>query len=238
MQGRFKRDSGAAGDPEQQSGGTGNGSQQAADSGPATSGTTAAAGRMNMPSGMEAGKITGLDAKPGPRIAMRNWRISTRLISLLALPVVTASALGGLRIQSSLDNINQLEHMKTLTDITEHATDLAAALQEERDSSAGPLASNQRGSDAVASARQSTDRELKLYETATDHISDHDPVFTGVRATLVAIGGQLASLNEVRGRGVHPPGGHRADRLRVRRPGHLAAVAVRRTWPRRPTTRR
>ena len=138
---------------------------------------------------------------------MRNWRISTRLISLLALPVVTASALGGLRIQSSLDNIHQLEHMKTLTDITEHATDLAAALQEERDSSAGPLASNQRGSDAVASARQSTDRELKLYETATDHISDHDPVFTGVRATLVAIGSQLASLNEVRAGAYTPQAG-------------------------------
>jgi signal transduction histidine kinase len=148
---------------------------------------------------MEAGKITGLDAKPGPRIAMRNWRISTRLVSLLALPVVTASALGGLRIHSSLDNINQLEHMKTLTDITEHATDLAAALQEGRDSSAGPLASGQKNNDAVASARQDTDRELKFYETATDNVSDRDPVYSGVRATLVAIGGQLATLSEIRG---------------------------------------
>jgi signal transduction histidine kinase len=154
---------------------------------------------MNMPSGMEAGKITGLDAKPGPRIALRNWRISTRLISLLALPVVTAGALGGLRIHSSLDNISQLEHMKTLTDITEHATDLAAALQEERDSSAGPLASHQKNSDAVAASRQDTDRELKLYEQATDNVSDTDSVYSGVRATLVAIGGQLTTLSEIRG---------------------------------------
>ena len=151
-----------------------------------------------MPSGMEAGKITGLDGKPGPRIAMRNWRISTRLVSLLALPVVTASALGGLRIHSSLDNINQLEHMKTLTDITEHATDLAAALQEERDSSAGPLASNQKGDDAVAASRQDTDRELNLYKIATDHVSNRDSVYSGVRATLVAIGGQLDTLSEIR----------------------------------------
>ncbi|BBB00407.1 putative sensor-like histidine kinase [Actinacidiphila reveromycinica] len=199
MQGRFKRDSGAAGDPEQQPGGTGNGSQAAADSGTAAPGTTAAPGRMSMPSGLEAGKITGLDGKPGPRIAMRNWRISTRLISLLALPVVTASALGGLRINSSLDNIHQLEHMKTLTDITEQATNLAAALQEERDSSAGPLSANQKNNDAVAASRQATDRDLKLYEQATDDISDDDPVFSGVRATLVAIGGQLANLNEIRG---------------------------------------
>ncbi|WP_329364284.1 nitrate- and nitrite sensing domain-containing protein [Streptomyces sp. NBC_00669] len=198
MQGRFKRDSGAAGDSERQPGGAGNGSQAAADSGTATPGTTAAPGRMSMPSGLEAGKITGLDGKPGPRIAMRNWRISTRLISLLALPVVTASALGGLRINNSVDNIHQLEHMKTLTDITEQATNLAAALQEERDSSAGPLSANQKSNDAVAASRQATDRDLKLYEQSTDNISDSDPVFSGVRATLVAIGGQLANLNEIR----------------------------------------
>ncbi|WP_322942480.1 sensor histidine kinase [Actinacidiphila yeochonensis] len=152
-----------------------------------------------MPSGMEAGKITGAGVRPGPRIAMRNWRISTRLVSLLALPVVTASALGGLRINSSVDNIHQLEHMKTLTDITEHATDLAAALQEERDSSAGPLSAGRTDDDNVAGSRQATDRELKLYEQATDDVSDTDPVYSGVRATLVAIGGQLATLQEIRG---------------------------------------
>ncbi|WNI18246.1 sensor histidine kinase [Actinacidiphila sp. ITFR-21] len=199
MQGRFKRDSGAAGDPEQQPGATGNGpAQGAGDSGTAEPATTAATGRTSTPSGIEAGRITGLDGKPGPRIAMRNWRISTRLVSLLALPVVTASALGGLRIDSSLDNINQLEHMKTLTDITEHATGLAASLQEERDSSAGPLASHQ-PDDAVDASRSATDRELKLYKAATDDVSADDPIYSGVRATLLSIGQQLNSLADIRG---------------------------------------
>src|SRR5689334_5354646 len=140
-----------------------------------------------MPGGIEAGRITGLDGKPGPRIAMRNWRISTRLVSLLALPVVTAGALGGLSIKSSLDNINQLEHMKTLTDITEHATDLAAALQEERDSSAGPLESGQKNNDAIAASRETTDRELTLYKSATDDVQATDSVYKGVRSTLISI---------------------------------------------------
>ncbi|MEW2522387.1 sensor histidine kinase [Actinacidiphila alni] len=200
MQGRFKRDSGAAGDPEQQPGGTGNGPTPQAQGDPASSapGASAATGRTSTPSGIEAGKITGLAGKPGPRIAMRNWRISTRLVSLLALPVVTATVLGGLRINSSLDNINQLEHMKTLTDITEHATQLAAALQEERDSSAGPLSSGDKGNDAVAASRQATDREYKAYLTASDNVSERDPVFSGVRATLLAIGTQLANLSQIR----------------------------------------
>ncbi|WP_405588383.1 nitrate- and nitrite sensing domain-containing protein [Streptomyces sp. NBC_01190] len=202
MQGRFKRDSGAAGEPEQQPGGTGNGSAQGAgDSGAATPGTTAATGRSSTPSGIEAGKITGLDGKTGPRIAMRNWRISTRLVSLLALPVVTASALGGLRINSSLDNIHQLEQMKTLTDITENATDLAAALQEERDSSAGPLASHRTNDDAVAASRAATDRQVNLFEKSTDeNISADDPVFNGVRTTLLSIDSQLHTLTDIRGR--------------------------------------
>ncbi|MBY8881860.1 nitrate- and nitrite sensing domain-containing protein [Actinacidiphila acidipaludis] len=199
MQGRFKRDSGAAGDPEQQPGGTASGSTQAAaDSGSATPGTAAAPGRNSTPSGIEAGRITGLEGKPGPRIAMRNWRISTRLVSLLALPVVTAGALGGLSIKSSLDNINQLEHMKTLTDITEHATDLAAALQEERDSSAGPLESGQTNNDAIAASRETTDREYTLYKNASDNVQATDSVYKGVRATLLSIGTQLSNLNQIR----------------------------------------
>ncbi|SHM71038.1 nitrate- and nitrite sensing domain-containing protein, partial [Actinacidiphila paucisporea] len=198
MQGRFKRDSGAAGEPEQQPGGTGNGPAQAAgDSGGATPGTTAATGRTSTPSGIEAGRITGLDSKPGPRIAMRNWRISTRLVSLLALPVVTAGALGGLRIHNSLQNINQLQRMNSLTDIAEHATDLADALAEERDSAAGPLSAGS-PTDAVAASRQTTDREYKLYRDSSDNISSNDSLFTGVRSSLIAIDTQLTQLSQLR----------------------------------------
>ncbi|CAG6391712.1 nitrate- and nitrite sensing domain-containing protein [Streptomyces cocklensis] len=198
MQGRFKRDSGAAGDPEQQPGGTGNGPAQAAgDSGGATPGTAAATGRTSTPSGIEAGRITGLDGKPGSRILMRNWRISTRLVSLLALPVVTAGALGGLRIHTSMQNIGQLQRMNSLTDIAEHATDLADALAEERDSSAGPLSAGS-PTDAVAASRQTTDREYKLYRDASDNISSNDSLFSGVRSSLIAIDTQLTQLSQLR----------------------------------------
>ncbi|WP_242553715.1 hypothetical protein, partial [Streptomyces beijiangensis] len=39
----------------------------------------------------------------GSRLALRNWRISTRLVALLTLPVVAATTLGGMRINESLD---------------------------------------------------------------------------------------------------------------------------------------
>ncbi|MDJ0341671.1 nitrate- and nitrite sensing domain-containing protein [Streptomyces sp. H10-C2] len=195
MQGRFKRDSGAAGDPEQPGGANSGPSPQRSDDAV----NTAAAGRSTTHSGIDAGRITGGVGKPGPRIAMRNWRISTRLISLLALPVVAATSLGALRISSSLDNITQLEHMKQLTQITEHATDLAGALQEERDRSAGPMSSGTgKSDDAVGASREATDRFRKLFQSTTDDVDPNDQVFVGVRSTLLAIEQQLGGINEIR----------------------------------------
>lgn len=202
MQGRFKRDSGAAGDPEQPGGANSGPSPQRSDDAV----NTAAAGRSSTHSGIDAGRITGGVGKPGPRIAMRNWRISTRLISLLALPVVAATSLGALRISSSLDNIAQLEHMKQLTEITEHATDLAGALQEERDRSAGPMSSGTgKSDDAVGASRETTDRYRKLFQSTTDDVDPNDQVFVGVRSTLLAIEQQLGSINEIRDQAYQQP---------------------------------
>ncbi|WSR61978.1 nitrate- and nitrite sensing domain-containing protein [Streptomyces sp. NBC_01198] len=128
---------------------------------------------------------------------LRNWRISTRLVSLLALPVVTAGALGGLRVHNSIQNIHQLQRLNALTDIAEHATDLADALAEERDSSAGPITAGS-PTDAVAASRQATDREEKLYRDAKDEITAGDSLFSGVRSSLIAIDTQLTGLNQLR----------------------------------------
>lgn len=129
---------------------------------------------------------------------MRNWRISTRLVSLLALPVVAATSLGALRIQSSLDNVTQLGNVQTLTDLTETATKLANALQEERDSSAGPLnsASRNEKNDAVVAKREATERAKTAFIAASNEGIPQD--LTGVSASLVAINKQLGDLTTIR----------------------------------------
>lgn len=78
-------------------------------------------------------------------MALRNWRISTRLVSLLALPVVAATTLGGLRINESMNDMDQLEHMQLLTKMTKQATALAIALQDERDKSSKPAVERREG---------------------------------------------------------------------------------------------
>ncbi|MFE7294650.1 nitrate- and nitrite sensing domain-containing protein [Streptomyces sp. NPDC057579] len=181
MQGRFKRDGNAAADPELR-GGTDRGQ---------TPGEDAADGGKpkNGPSG------------PGNRIALRNWRISTRLVSLLALPVVAATTLGALRVNTELDNIDQLDKMQLLTEMTRQATELADALQVERDKSAGPLAGtgNVKDDASVVAPREATDRAKVSFNQATGDIKPDDATMAGVRATILEIGRQLNTLNEIRG---------------------------------------
>ncbi|MGA4839386.1 nitrate- and nitrite sensing domain-containing protein [Streptomyces sp. G45] len=207
MQGRFKRDGSAAAEPERGGSDRGSSPQHAQNPPPVQSGDSGpgAAGR-----GVTGGGVPTTDPKasggkatpgPGPRIALRNWRISTRLVSLLALPVITATSLGALRINSSLDEIEQLDNMKLLTDMTQKATELAAALQEERDQSAGPLAHGANATDfTVKGVREKTDHAYKNFLTTTQNFegNEGDKGLLGVRQSTVQITRQLQKINDVR----------------------------------------
>ncbi|KOU76818.1 membrane protein [Streptomyces sp. MMG1533] len=132
---------------------------------------------------------------------MRNWRISTRLVSLLALPVVAATSLGALRINQSMDDIQQLDNMKLLTEMTKQATELAAALQEERDQSAGPLAHGSAATDyTVKGYRDKTDRAMTAFQDAAEEIdtSSKDGNLQGVRESLVGLIRDLGGLEKIR----------------------------------------
>ncbi|MEU7168183.1 nitrate- and nitrite sensing domain-containing protein [Streptomyces morookaense] len=185
MQGRFKRDGSAAAEPEPR-GATDRGTP--AD----TPGAT--------PDGAEAAEQP--QAKEpsgtGSRIALRNWRISTRLVSLLALPVVAATTLGALRIDSSLQKVDQLDHMKLLTEMTGKATQLADALQQERDQSAGPIISGNPKDDKVLASRQKADRAIDAFRQTTAKVKPNDPTMVGVTTTLVDISKQLDKIKEIR----------------------------------------
>ncbi|MCX5416872.1 sensor histidine kinase [Streptomyces sp. NBC_00059] len=137
----------------------------------------------------------------GSRMALRNWRISTRLVSLLALPVVAATTLGGLRINESMNNMDQLEHMQLLTKMTKQATELAKALQEERDNSAGPLANGVKATDfKVTEPRKRTDRAKAAFFEATDEIGNTpgDAALDSIHASVSQIGNQLGNITSIR----------------------------------------
>ncbi|OUD00966.1 sensor histidine kinase, partial [Streptomyces swartbergensis] len=207
MQGRFKRDGSASAEPEPH-GGTNRGpsAQHAQNQGPAGDGGERP-GRpgASAPTGSASPapplKPPAGPSGPGPRIALRNWRISTRLVSLLALPVVAATSLGALRINQSMDDIQQLDNMKLLTDMTKQATELSAALQEERDQSAGPLAHGGKATDfTVKGLREKTDRARKNFLDSSEQIdtASKDGNLKGVREYLIQLAGELGDLEQIR----------------------------------------
>ncbi|MFH8338181.1 nitrate- and nitrite sensing domain-containing protein [Streptomyces sp. AM6-12] len=148
-----------------------------------------------------AAKSAAVPTSSGSRMALRNWRISTRLVSLLALPVVAATSLGALRINENLNDIQQLDNMKLLTDMTKQATELAAALQEERDQSAGPLSHGLSASDyTVKGYQQKTDRARANFLDASEQIDEasKNGQLQGVRDALVGLANQLDDLAKIR----------------------------------------
>ncbi|MEV7322189.1 nitrate- and nitrite sensing domain-containing protein [Streptomyces sp. NPDC093970] len=218
MQGRFKRDGSASAEPEAH-GGTDRGSspQHAQNPGPAPAGGGDGGERPGRPavsasstaSGSSGSQSTATptptvkppagSSNPGPRIALRNWRISTRLVSLLALPVVAATSLGAVRINQSLDSIQQLDNIKLLTEMTKQATELASALQDERDRSAGPLAHTGMNP-TVEGLEKQTDRSRENFLNASEQIdaASKNGQLQGVRDTLVGLAGQLDDLAKIR----------------------------------------
>ncbi|MFE2260860.1 sensor histidine kinase [Streptomyces griseosporeus] len=216
MQGRFKRDGSASAEPEPH-GGTGpmagsSSPQHAQNPGPGPSGdagdrsgrpgASASSSGAAPKTAPPAVKATRGPVGPGPRIALRNWRISTRLVSLLALPVVAATTLGALRINESMDDIQQLDNMKLLTEMTKQATELAMALQDERDQSAGPLAHKSTSDYTVAGYRTRTDRARANFLKASDAVDDAstDGNLQGVRDSVIGIARDLNSLSKIRQR--------------------------------------
>ncbi len=221
VQGRFKRDGSAAAEQEPR-GGTDRGSspQHAQNRGPAVEGAgpdaSAAVRAKSRAKSLKAKSkekdrpgsaepdvaIPKAPSGPGSRLAMQNWRISTRLVSLLTLPVVAATTLGGFRINDSLNDIAQLEHMQLLTTMTRQATNLAAMLQEERDLSAGPLSiSKGKSNSQVDSARAQTDVAAKAFTAATDRVDStgkKDDTLKSIRNNVLQIGRQLTNIETIR----------------------------------------
>ncbi|MFD3972064.1 nitrate- and nitrite sensing domain-containing protein [Streptomyces cyaneofuscatus] len=207
MQGRFKRDGSAPAEQEPR-GGTDRGSspQHAQNPGPAAAGDNSDRAQRpgSAPSGGAEPSTPPASRGPvdtGSRIALRNWRISTRLVSLLALPVVAATSLGGLRINESMTDMQQLEHMQLLTQMTKQATSLAQALQVERDQSAGPLSNGSKATDyKVSQPREKTDRAKDSFLDATNEIGDfeNDDALESIHASVAQIASQLGDIRSIR----------------------------------------
>ncbi len=73
-------------------------------------------------------------ARPRRGRMLRNWRVRSRLVLLIAIPTATAVALGGSSIVSSWRSAIAYQRIATLAQLSSKVTALAAQLEYERDS--------------------------------------------------------------------------------------------------------
>ncbi len=111
---------------------SGAGQDQAADQGPAP----AAIEAQESP---KAGEQRAADRKKS-RFALRNWRVSWRLIALIAIPTVTAMYFGGLRIDEAVHSAGSFQQVEQLANLGNRVTHLANAMEDENNALAAYVA--------------------------------------------------------------------------------------------------
>ncbi|GAT65582.1 histidine kinase [Planomonospora sphaerica] len=149
--------------------------------------------------GTEAGGTVKRDRK----LALRNWRVRSRLIALIAIPTMAAIVLGGLRTVTSLSSAAEYERVRAGAELTAEISELAHELEEERDLSARFVAQG-RGSAALAKLQE----QYEAVDRAAGDVGD--------RIDLILGGGQADDFGD-RGRAELAQIRNRIDELKSMR---------------------
>ena len=88
----------------------------------------------------------GRRARPGllarPRVVLENWRVSWRLIALIAVPTAMGLAFAGIQVSMAERNAQTMGRVERLAVLGQQITGLAQAMEDERDETAGFIAHN------------------------------------------------------------------------------------------------
>ncbi|WP_169789216.1 nitrate- and nitrite sensing domain-containing protein, partial [Nonomuraea candida] len=137
--------------------------------------------------------------RTGSFFALRNWRVRTRLIALIAIPTIVAVILGALRVTTSITSAQQYQLINDAGRLVAQIGELSRDLGLERDLAARYVASGKRASAGEKLESQqrivdaNVDRTLELAKSTETSLSDLG------RRTLDRIEvrlGQIASLRD------------------------------------------
>jgi signal transduction histidine kinase len=148
------------------------------------------------------------------RLLLRNWRVRWRLVALIVIPTVTAVILGGLRIEAALNTANVYTRVQGLADTGSRITLVAHELENERDLTAGYIASGRQDSELVAVKRQYIAVDAAAQD-ARNHLTEIDSSY-GTIAHGQAVSA-LNRLNEISSlRGIATEGRLRAEQVTIK----------------------
>ena len=138
----------------------------------------------------------------------RRWGIRPKLIVVLLIPTIAALVLGGLRMQAALaSSVTYSSHL-ALADAVKHSAATIQSLQNERDLTAGYMASNPRPSTGSGVIPSHVDQEVAALRTsfASVDFSQDDTLESKVDLALDSLAGLPGNAQTTRaGRAGTPP---------------------------------
>ncbi|GAA0428938.1 hypothetical protein Acor_39670 [Acrocarpospora corrugata] len=122
-------------------------------------------------------------ALPGPdgeedtrnRLALKNWRVRSRLIALILVPTIGAVLLGGLRVVTSINSAAEYQRVSEVAAFTGVLSDLIHELQLERDLTARYIETGRPGEPAlglIRNQRGSVDVLVDAVQSRIDAVGD------------------------------------------------------------------
>ena len=174
-------------------------------------GTEAPGGGLGRPDGQADGNGAGHpgvpQARPASRRALKNWRVRSRLLLLITIPTLTAVALGGIRIASSVQSSLAYQRVLQLTTLSSDITVLGQRLEDERDQTVYFIALGINGGRAatnkavalgvVRGYQHQTDQAMAKVRSQLEEVGGSFPAQTRQEATTAL--SELSALGELRG---------------------------------------
>ncbi|HEY2309154.1 MAG TPA: nitrate- and nitrite sensing domain-containing protein, partial [Streptosporangiaceae bacterium] len=159
-------------------------------------GAEAPGGGLGKPDGQAEGNGAGHtevpQAPPASRRALKNWRVRSRLLLLITIPTLTAVALGGIRIASSVQSALAYQRVLQLTTLSSDITVLAQRLEDERDQTVYYIALG------TANGRSAPKSEAKTVSlgVVTGYQHQTDQAVAQVKAQLDEVGGSFPAQTQ------------------------------------------
>ena len=123
-------------------------------------------------------------ARPSRR-SLKNWRVRSRLLLLIIIPTLTALVLGATRIGTSVQSALAYQRVEQLANLSSSVTELASALQDERDQTVQYIAAGSAGRAGTMAHNKAADAGFDLVHDAWQITN---PWISKVRQGLAAIG--------------------------------------------------
>ncbi|MFC4493946.1 nitrate- and nitrite sensing domain-containing protein [Streptomyces ovatisporus] len=130
----------------------------------------------------------------GSRLALRNWRVRTRLYAILLIPVIVGLVFGGFRVQDSVGTWSEADEAQRTAELVRAAATYGNALIDERDRTAEPLLAGRRNDPAVERVRTVTDRAKQDFDRAVAAM----PAKPGLKRRLATFRKEEPKLGELR----------------------------------------